>query len=69
MNAVRITTGRRVEGLMALSRRLGYSASHLSLVLHGHRPASRTLASRLRRMGLEVTAGVRKGVPRKGAAE
>ena len=68
MEEVRITTGRRVEGLRALCRRIGYSEGHVSLVLRGQRLASRALAARLRRLGIEVAAGRKPGSPRKAVA-
>lgn len=59
---------RQVRGVAELSRRLGYSEGHMSLVLRGMRPASKALAARLRRMGIEVREGVKPGSPRKAVA-
>ncbi len=66
---IEIREVRQVRGVAELSRRLGYSEGHISLVLRGERAASRELARRLRRLGYEVREGVKPGAPRKAVAK
>lgn len=58
----------RLVGVTALARELGYSVCHISNILRGERPASRTLATALRRRGYRVKAGPR-AYARKGGQE
>ena len=45
-----IKTVTRFEGVRATARRIGCTPGHLSLVLHGKRPAGRKMAAKLRRL-------------------
>ena len=45
-----IKTITRFEGVRATARRIGCTPGHLSLVLHGKRPAGRKMAAKLRRL-------------------
>ena len=62
---------KRLVGVSALAREVGYSVCHVSSVLRGERVASRTLAAALRRRGYKVGAGPReyRSHAKKGGAE
>ena len=49
-----IKTVTRFEGVRATARQIGCTPGHLSLVLHGKRPAGRKMAAKLRRLHVKL---------------
>ena len=49
-----IKTVTRFEGVRATARRIGCTPGHLSLVLHGKRPAGRKMVAKLRRLNVKL---------------
>ena len=49
-------TVRRLRGVNAVAKRIGYSHTHIIRVMRGERTASRELAAKLRKLGVEVPA-------------
>lgn len=47
-------TVRRLRGVNAVAKRIGYSHTHIIRVMRGERTASRELAAKLRKLGVEV---------------
>jgi transcriptional regulator with XRE-family HTH domain len=45
---------RRLRGVNAVAKRIGYSHTHIIRVMRGERTASRELAAKLRKLGVEV---------------